>query len=80
MSYPVRMEVIPDTMAVADARANLSEVLNAVRLQDRAIRLARRGTPQAGLVPVDVLDLIEAVGGLDAARTLLREQAEGAAR
>lgn len=72
MSYDVHMQPA-ETMAVADARANLSEVLNTVRLQDRAYRLARRGTPQAAVIPIDLLDLIEAAGGLDAARTLLRK-------
>jgi prevent-host-death family protein len=66
------MEQIPDTMAVSEARANLSEVVNTVRLQDRAVRLERRGIPQAAVVPVDILDLIEEVGGLDDARSALR--------
>lgn len=70
------MDAIPDAMPIADARANLSEVLNAVRLQNRAVRLTRRGTPQAAVIPVDVLDLIEAVGGLDSARETLRASAE----
>jgi prevent-host-death family protein len=67
------MEVIPDEIAIGDARANLSEVLNAVRLQDRKVRLARRGTPQAVVLPPDFDGLIDALGGLDAARTALRE-------
>lgn len=70
MSYDVHMEPA-ETIAVADARANLSELLNTVRLQDRAYRLARRGTPQAAVVPTDILDLIENAGGLNAARKLL---------
>ncbi len=65
------MDSIPDTMQVSDARANLTEVVNVVRLQDRTVRLTRRGTPQAAIVPVDVLDLIEQAGGLDQARTAL---------
>jgi prevent-host-death family protein len=70
------MDQIPDTMAVSEARANLSEVVNTVRLQDRAVRLERRGIPQAAVVPVDILDLIEKVGGLDAARAALRSHSE----
>jgi prevent-host-death family protein len=70
------MDPIPDTMAISDARANLTEVVNAVRLQDRIVRLTRRGTPQAGLVPNDLLDLINALGGLDNARDILRDKAE----
>ena len=67
------MDSIEDEMPISEARANLTEVVNAVRLQDRRIRLTRRGTPQAGIVPVDLLDLIDAAGGLDAARTALRK-------
>ena len=70
------METIPDELSIAEARANLSEVLNAVRLQDRTVRLTRRGAPQAGIVPTDVLDLIDAVGGLDAARTALQKESD----
>lgn len=54
--------MIPSEMPVADARANLSEVLNSVRLQDRTVLLLRRGTEQAGIVPPDILKLINAVG------------------
>lgn len=54
--------MISPEMAVADARANLSEVLNSVRLQDRTVLLLRRGTEQAGIVPPDILKLINAVG------------------
>jgi prevent-host-death family protein len=70
------MDLIPATMQVSDARANLTEVVNAVRLQDRTVRLTRRGTPQAAIVPMDVLDLIEQAGGLDQARAGLRRLAE----
>jgi prevent-host-death family protein len=70
------MDAIRDEMPISEARANLTEVVNAVRLQDRTVRLTRRTTPQAGVVPIDVLDLIEAVGGLDAARALMQKQAQ----
>lgn len=70
------MDGIQGAMAISDARANLTEVVNAVRLQDRTVRLTRRGTPQAGIVPVDVLDLIDALGGLDTARGVMRQELE----
>lgn len=70
------METVPDELTIAEARANLSEVLNAVRLQDRTVRLLRRAAPQAGIVPIDILDLIEAAGGLNAARAALRKTQE----
>jgi prevent-host-death family protein len=66
------MDSIPATVAISDARANLTEVVNAVRLQDRCVRLTRRGATQAAIVPADVLDLIDQVGGLTAARHLLQ--------
>jgi prevent-host-death family protein len=66
------MELIPDDLSIAEARANLSEVLSSVRLQDRKVRLNRRGAPQAVVLPPDFDALIEAAGGLDAARDALR--------
>jgi prevent-host-death family protein len=70
------MDLIPATMQVSEARANLTEVVNAVRLQDRTVRLTRRGTPQAAIVPMDVLDLIEDVGGINYARDILGRHLE----
>lgn len=67
------MDSIPDNMAISDARANLTDVVNAVRLQDRSVLLHRRGKPQAVVLPPDLKDLIEAAGGLDAAREALRQ-------
>ena len=58
---------------VADARANLSEIVNQVRIGRRLVMLTRRGTPQAGLVPPDVAEAIDAAGGPDAALKLLRQ-------
>lgn len=59
-------------MQVSEARANLTEVVNTVRLQDRVIRLKRRGTPQAAVVPYDVAEAIEAAGGVARAREILQ--------
>jgi prevent-host-death family protein len=67
------MDPIPDELAVSEARANLTEVVNAVRLQDRMVQLTRRGAPQAVIVPVDIAEAITEAGGLDRARTLLKE-------
>lgn len=74
------MDLIPDTMQVSEARANLTEVVNAVRLQDRTVLLTRRGTPQAAVVPADMLDLIEQVGGLERARDALRRHLRAKAK
>jgi prevent-host-death family protein len=69
------MDSIPNTMAISEARANLTDVVNAVHLQDRTVLLHRRGKPQAVLFPPDLRDLVEAAGGLDAARDALRDKA-----
>jgi len=64
------MENVP----VADARANLSDVVARVRYTQESVRLTRRGTPQAAIVPVAIGDLIEAVGGFDKACEILRRE------
>lgn len=54
----------------------LTEVVNTVRLQDRVVSLVGRSRdrkPQAVLLPPDLADLIDAAGGLDAARDALRK-------
>lgn len=63
---------IEDEMPISDARANLTEVVSVVRLQDRIVHLTKRGAAQAAIVPDDVAALIEAAGGLDAARAALK--------
>ena len=62
------MEELP----IAEARANLSDVASQVRYTREPVRLTRRGTPQVAIVPVDIGDLIEAVGGADKAGEILR--------
>ena len=59
-------------LPIAEARANLSDVASQVRYTRQPMRLTRRGTPQVTLVPVDIGDLIEAVGGADKAAEILR--------
>jgi prevent-host-death family protein len=73
------MDSIPHEMAISEARANLTEVVNAVRLQDRRIRLTRRGTPQATLYPPNFDELVDKLGGLDAARAAMRTLTDQAA-
>ena len=63
------MEDVP----IADARANLSDIASRVRYTRELVRLTRRGTPQAAIVPADLGDLIEAVGGPDKAGEILRQ-------
>jgi prevent-host-death family protein len=69
------MDLIPDDMPVSEARANLSEVVNAVRLQGRMVRLSRRGAPQAAVIPTGLADDIDAAGGMARASEILQAAA-----
>jgi prevent-host-death family protein len=62
-----------DDLPIAEARANLSEITSQVRHTRQAVRLTRRGKPQAGIVPVELLDATEAAGGPDRATEILRQ-------
>lgn len=78
---PKPRELGRDEATVAELRANLTEVVNRVRLLGTLIVIVNRDrarTPQAAVVPVDLVDLIEEVGGLSAAREVLRKHAETA--
>jgi prevent-host-death family protein len=65
-----------DEEPIAEARANLSDLASRVRFQRVSIRLTRRGKPQATIVPLELGDAAEAVGGPDHAAELLREAFE----
>lgn len=56
---------------VAEARANLSELLASVRLLRRTYFLTSRGKRQAAVVPASLGELIERAGGADAAAEVL---------
>jgi hypothetical protein len=56
---------------IVEARANLSELHSAVRLLRRVYYLTGRGTRQVALIPTDVGELVERVGGPDAAAAIL---------
>jgi prevent-host-death family protein len=58
--------------AIAEARANLSDLLAAVRLLKVVRFLTSRGRRQAALVPFELGELVEAVGGPEAAAEILR--------
>lgn len=60
---------------IAEARANLSEITSRVRLLRQSVRLTRRGNPQVVLVPLELGEAAEAVGGPDAAAVILRKHA-----
>jgi len=69
-----------DDIPIAEARANLTELIASVRLLRRLVHLSRRGKPQAAIVPVELADAAETAGGPDAAAEILRERTEGAGR
>lgn len=60
-------------VTVTEARETIGPISTAVNLQDRIIRLTRHGRDESAVVPADVGDLIDQVGGLAAARTILFE-------
>jgi prevent-host-death family protein len=65
-----------DDKPIAEARANLSELIASVRLLRQGVQLTRRGKPQAALVPFELAQAAEAVGGMDAAVEVLRKAAQ----
>jgi len=58
---------------IAVARANISKLHNAVQLLRRVYFLTSRGTREAAVVPVDLGELIQKVGGVDSAVAILKE-------
>jgi prevent-host-death family protein len=67
-----------DNKPIAEARANLSDLIASVRLLRQGVHLTRRGKPQAALVPVELADAAEEAGGMDAATEILRGAAKDA--
>lgn len=61
---------------IAEARANLSELLASVRLLRRAYFLTSRGKRQAALVPTELGELVERAGGPDEAAKILTARLE----
>jgi prevent-host-death family protein len=61
-----------DEQPIAEARANLSDLISRVRLLRTPVCLTRRGKPQAAVVPVELAEAAQAVGGPDKAAELLR--------
>jgi prevent-host-death family protein len=65
-----------DSKPIAEARANLSDLIAGVRLLRQGVRLTSRDKPVAALVPFELADAAEAAGGMDAAVELLRKAAQ----
>jgi prevent-host-death family protein len=58
---------------IAEARANLSELLASVRLLRRLYFLTSRGKRQAALVTAELGELVEKTGGPDKAARVLAD-------
>jgi prevent-host-death family protein len=69
-----------DEQPIAEARANLSDLIARVRLLRIQVSLTRRGKPQAAVVPVELAEAAQAVGGPDKAAELLRASADSKPR
>ncbi|HMG63712.1 MAG TPA: type II toxin-antitoxin system prevent-host-death family antitoxin [Streptosporangiaceae bacterium] len=65
-----------DDKPIAEARANMSDLVASVRLLRQGVRLSRRGKPQAALVPFELADAAEAAGGMDIATEILRKSVQ----
>lgn len=63
------------TVAISDARANLTELVASVRLLRRCVLLTQRGKARAAIVPAELGEAINAAGGPDAALALLNKKA-----
>lgn len=70
------MDTDSPNQSIAEARANLSELLSAVRLLRRTYFLTSRNKRQAALVPCELGEAIERVGGPDTALALLNKEAD----
>jgi prevent-host-death family protein len=65
---------IGENMTVSDARANITEVINRVRLLRWCVLLTNRDKPVAAVVPAELGQLIRRAGGPDKVAEILRER------
>lgn len=66
------MDTEKEDQPIAEARANISKLHNAVQLLRRVYFLTSRGTREAAVVPVDLGELVQQVGGPDNAVAILK--------
>ncbi|WP_433657825.1 prevent-host-death family protein [Nocardia sp. CA-128927] len=71
------MDTDSDEQPIAVARANLSELINNVRLLHRMYFLTSRDKRQAAVVPVELGELVQRAGGTDAAVRILADYLAG---
>ena len=62
---------ISEDMKVADARANITELISRVRLLRWTVFLSNRRTPMAAIVPIELGRLVRRAGGADRAAEIL---------
>ncbi|MEU8623337.1 type II toxin-antitoxin system prevent-host-death family antitoxin [Streptomyces sp. NPDC048669] len=65
------MDANVDDQPIAEARANLSDLLNAVKLLRRVYFFTSRGSRKAAIVPMELGELIQKAGGPDQAASIL---------
>ena len=70
------MDLMDNEMSVADTRANLTDVLNAVRFQRRVITVTSRSKPVGAIVPAELGVLIGKIGVEEAERLLTERLVE----
>jgi hypothetical protein len=70
------MDTNLEDQPIVEARANISDLVNAVKLLRRAYFLTRRGRREAAVVPVELGELVQKAGGPDAAGDVLRRHLE----
>jgi hypothetical protein len=64
-----------ETQPISGARANLTELAARVRLLRLRVMLTQRGKAGAVVVPAELDEAVDAVGGIDAAIEVLRRSA-----
>lgn len=68
------MDTNSEDQPIAEARANLSELMSAVKLLRRTYYLTSRGKRQVAVVPAELGEAITAAGGPDAVLALLKKE------
>lgn len=71
------MDIENPDQSIAEARANLSELLASTRLLKRVYFLTSRGKRQAAVMPTELGEAVLAIGGVEVALKLLQQQPAG---
>lgn len=68
------MATAKEDMPVSEARANITDVIQHVRLLRWTVLLTNRDRPVVGMIPVGLAKLIRRSGGADAVAQILAER------